>query len=833
VVVAAAGASLFVASAVGADGDGPDLAKYTATPIVSDAFHRVVAGGLGSADLGGAYSTVGPSTQFAVASSGGQIGPIAPGTLDSAGLAIAPVANVQAQAEFSVSNVASAGNGTYLSLQMRNQPDGAHYLARARVAAGGKVVVSLLRYVGNTQTLLGGKEYATGLTVQAGQPFYVEGLVTRSAVPSLSVRAWSAASTPSAWNDVQVDSSPGELATAGGVGFEAYESSSSTGSSVSVLNYSVAALTPVVPVSVTPPPTTSPSTPSAPTSSAPAPTSPSTTTSAPPVTTTPVGPTTPVPSTQTGTGAATLGSTAYPIPSGALFVSPSGSDASGNGSQSAPFASVKKAAAVASPGGTLVLRAGSYNEDVFLTKSLTIQSYPGESVWMDGSIPVSGWTQSGGTWVHTGWNYQFDSSASFSKGSNAGGFVDPNYPMAAHPDQVFVDGRSLNQVSSNPGAGQFSVDYSSGTLVLGSNPAGHAVRASDLQQAFVASAGNVTIQGIGVRNYATSLWQMGVIYLGGSTGNDHLNNLVVQGNATQGISADTSNVTVDHATVTGNGMTGVHANGASGLLIENSYISGNNAEHFNSNPAAAGIKVTNLNGLTIRNNVIQSNNNGNGIWTDVTVSNFVIVSNQVDAAGAPYGIVTELSQSGVVANNIETNAKYGYTAFDTGNVRVFNNAFSNNSVWDVGLSQDSRRNGDSSTAASVPWVVKNIYVANNVFGTSGNSQFYALDKATHTPASSMGITITGNDFPRRAGNAQPAMVAWGGANNSSITVYSSPSALDSGVGASWVNVQTGGTQTAQAQVSEGSNLDSTAVPLPSDIAAEIGQSGGSRNMGPY
>ena len=47
--------------------------------------------------------------------------------------------------------------------------------------------------------------------------------------------------------------------------------------------------------------------------------------------------------------------------------------------------------------GTIVLRGGIYHQSVKVesNRSATIQNYPGEAVWFDGSVPVTNWAASG------------------------------------------------------------------------------------------------------------------------------------------------------------------------------------------------------------------------------------------------------------------------------------------------------------------------------------------------------------------------------------------------------------------------------------------------------
>lgn len=540
-------------------------------------------------------------------------------------------------------------------------------------------------------------------------------------------------------------------------------------------------------------------------------------------------------------GSLPVGNAMYTLPVGAVYVSPAGSDSAGSGSVSAPFATIKRANSVVAAGDTIVVRAGSYNESIFIGKNdVTVQNYPGEAVWMDGSVVVNGWTQTGSTWTHAGWTPQFDSSASFSTGSNAGGFINASSPMAAHPDQVFFDATQLVQVASAPGPGQFAVDYSAHSISVGSDPNGHTVRASNLAKAIVIAGHNDTIRGIGVRKYATSLPDMGTVFLGGSTGGETIENVVIQDSAAQGLSVGSPSDTINHVSSNANGMTGLHANHAPGLLIQNSEFAKNNTQGFNTQPAASGIKVSRLDGVTIRNNSIHDNNNTFGIWTDENVTHAVIVGNNVynngfGIGGAAVGIQNELSDTSIVASNTVVGSRWGIVEYDSGNGKVFNNNLAGNLDFDIGILQDNRYQPGKSTAgvnptAACPWVSHNEIIANNLFASSAKYfQVYALDHQTNIPADNMSLTIDGNLFSA----SKPVIVGWGNGDNFSTQQYATPAALQAAKNFGWNNGQasTAGTTLAQQQLTAASATN--AVPLPADVAAALGQATGSKHIGTF
>ena len=194
--------------------------------------------------------------------------------------------------------------------------------------------------------------------------------------------------------------------------------------------------------------------------------------------TTPTNPTGTYPTNPTGTylanGTVGIVDTNYPIPAGAHFVATTGSD-SNSGSQTSPWKTIGHAVAASSSGSTIVIYGGTYREGAISIsgKKLTLQPYPNEQVWLNGSLVVSNWVASGSVWASSGWNYQF----AVDTPSDA---IDPNYPLAGHRDMVFIDGMPLTLVgsASQVGPGKFYVDYTHHQLYIGSNPNGHTVEAT-------------------------------------------------------------------------------------------------------------------------------------------------------------------------------------------------------------------------------------------------------------------------------------------------------------------------------------------------------------------
>ncbi len=302
-----------------------------------------------------------------------------------------------------------------------------------------------------------------------------------------------------------------------------------------------------------------------------------------------------------GKAGTTVGAAQYAVPTRAIIVSRSGSDTA-SGTRSAPFRTLARAVSSAPSGATIVLRAGSYHESVVIpsSKRLTVQAWPREKVWLEGSVPVTGWKSSRGLWSRSGWTVTFDASPTYTRGAgdNTGanwGFVDPNYPMAAHPDQVWINGVAQRQVRSKTKVvpGTFFVDYAADQLWLGSSPQGKEVRASDLVRALMIRSAGSVVRGLGIRRFAPSVPDMGAVTV--ENNNVLIENVSITDSATTGLhvgsGATTSGVVVRNVHVARSGMLGINASYADHLTLDHVWSVYNNTEHFNTSPVSGGVKI--------------------------------------------------------------------------------------------------------------------------------------------------------------------------------------------------------------------------------------------------
>ena len=553
-------------------------------------------------------------------------------------------------------------------------------------------------------------------------------------------------------------------------------------------------------------------------------------------------------------GSLPVGAAQYGVPAGAVFVSPGGSDAA-SGTASSPLRTVARAVAVAPNGATVVLRGGSYHEMISIPagKALTVQASPGEAVWFDGSTPVTNWVGDGAGWRADGWTAKFDHSPTYTAGapdSTTPGwsFVNAAHPMAAYPDQVFIDGAAQTQVGSRSAVvpGTFFVDTASSQLFLGTSPVGREVRASDLSVAIAVRGAGSALKGFGVRRYATSVPQKGAVL--SLAANVTLENLVISDNATQGLyvggrNLGTNNV-LRNVTAQRNGLLGIESSYADGLKLIGVRASNNNVEHFNTSPVSGGAKLGRARNISVTGSVF-AGNEGPGLWFDESVYDVKVVANDM-VGNSGHGISFEISSKGVFLDNlVARNGGTGMKMNNASNLTIWNNSFVDNGRQPLWLVQDSRVASNLSTPGhdprqslpdpTVTWLLGPASVKNNVFARTGSNCFLCVqDTALRRTAAAIGISADGNVYNRPSITTPSWLVTWanGGSNPE---VYSTLTAFRTATGQEAHGVEVTGTSVLDSSNRATASLialePTTAQPLDAALAALAQRNLGERHLG--
>lgn len=537
-----------------------------------------------------------------------------------------------------------------------------------------------------------------------------------------------------------------------------------------------------------------------------------------------------------------------------IHVATDGDDAAA-GSETDPKRTIKAAVRASNGGDTIEVQAGTYREELKVEDrpDLELVAAPGADVWLDGSVDVDEWVSDGEYWVSHGWHAEFDASPTYSWGAadhNRPGwsFINPEHPLAAHPDQVWLDGERQEQVGarSEVREGAFYVDYDRDELVLGSDPAGRSVTASALTRALRMRSAGMVIRDIGIRKYAPSVPHMGAVTV--EAPDITLDGITVADNATTGVHVLSSGVRVQDVDLVRNGMMGLSATEADGLELVRVTARENNVERFNSSPASGGAKIGRSSDVLVRDSMF-SGNHANGIWFDESVHGLSLVaSRMVDNSG--HGVSIELTgNAAVVGNLVARNGGNGLKLNDSEDVEVWNNTFVDNNR-SINIVQDDRdlnpRGSFHDPELPLTWQTQNITVRNNVLARThaaslpGNQARICLlcveDYSGRWTAAEMDVTALGNVYQRPDSLSPKWIVVW---SRRDKDPYVFPSVDDfretvyqEGESAEFTGTPVLSEDLQPLPVLEGL-YGSVAQPLPGDIAELVGRQAGEHHLGAW
>lgn len=731
-------------------------------PLVLDTFGRSVTDGWGNAEVGGAYTLVGPKPSFDVTDGIGRL--VLP--KGSGHQVHTAVSSLESDTTLTVgTDKLATGYGQLFGITARKGDTG-FYRVRARFSPDKRIRVSAVRVTPTgSETIIGATEpVAPGILHAAGTRYELRVQVEGTNPTVLRARAWKVGTTePTAWA-LEVKDSTSGLQRAGTTGLQAYVGGDATNAPIAfdVDDWKV------LPEVIVPEPTPTPTTPGT--------TPPGGTGPTPP----PPAPSRPAPGRPSRTsGAAPLGSTNYAVPAGAVFVSPSGNDTNA-GTAAAPLRTLENAVKKAPAGGTVVLNEGVYHESVEVPyrKKLTIQNAPGDAVWLDGSRAVTDWVADGTAWRKDGWTTRFSTYDKTAGATDAmWRMVTSEHPMANHPEQVFIDDVPQAQVGSRTQlrAGTFFLDRSTSKLYLGTNPTGRRVAVSDLDNGLYVNKGDGSVvRGIGLRRFGTSQDQYGT--LKAFANNVTIENVIVTDNAMRGIGVAGDGVTVRSTTVTNNGQLGIGAHATARLSILNSDVSGNNTEHFRSAPEAGGIKVTESTDVTIRGGEA-NDNDGNGIWIDNSSVDVDIVDNHV-IANTDLGVHYEISGRGIIADNlVSMSGAAGVKIVESNDVKFYNNTLTfNKEALDLREGVRDARYPDARYGSNpgASWNLRNVVVRNNIMvaGDAAATKLMGVDDATRKNKAGAMVSSDYNGYYQIDPSNPQWLIAWCnyGGTTSMITV---------------------------------------------------------------
>ncbi|MBW4062183.1 right-handed parallel beta-helix repeat-containing protein [Candidatus Saccharibacteria bacterium] len=591
----------------------------------------------------------------------------------------------------------------------------------------------------------------------------------------------------------------------------------------------------------------------------------------------------------------------YAIPSGAIYMATTGSDTNA-GTQAAPVKTLNKAIGLVPSGGSIVVRGGttaspavyrdwysSWNATLatatfgVLGKTVTIQAYPHEKAWFDGTDvePAANWTSDAAGHWYMDWNtpsfcgtlptattsnYYSTSLSSQNIGATGSTIngpcvwkdssLDPTNPMAGDPQMVFAGGTYEHEATSLSGAtgGAFYYDWANKRIYISTNPATSTIELAARPMAMQLNGAGSKVLGLGFRRYATHVYanNSGVIYAGAAS--QTFENDAFTNNAGSTLTlAKPSQTVVNHSVFAFNGGGGIGGNGSRGTgvtdntIISNNVLNNNNTELFwtgcSYSCAYSNIKLNNMVGFTIQNNIIENaKGSALGAWCDIACTGGKFIYNTVHGNGGG-GILYEISDTGIIASNLVYNNGAAGIRVASAHTKIYNNTIVNNNtagtyqgnlwIYDDPRSPSNPDTGNTGASAVGPDTTGLEY-ANNILSGSGRlNQYQGATGSTNTEPDTFFDLLDYNAYWQSGGSSQ-VLVHWVNAA-SGTTDYTSAGALSAAhppLDAHSIDIA-GGSEPFFTNAAAGDytlrsgNQAGTGTAIPSDVLAALGLSSGS------
>ncbi|TQJ00147.1 parallel beta helix pectate lyase-like protein [Kribbella jejuensis] len=362
---------------------------------------------------------------------------------------------------------------------------------------------------------------------------------------------------------------------------------------------------------------------------------------------------------------------------------------------------------------------------------------------LSGAVRLTGWKHTGTSWsVH--------------------GVLPSPYPLKGQcednrtnpcqrGEQLFVDGKHLTRVMSlqelKPGT--FYGDYTTNTVYVGADPAGHVVEMSRTQTAIDKSADNVTVTGLTIEYFAGRP-QAGALQAG--PGWKVVSNEVRWNHAVGIMVIEGDNAEVSRNTVAENGQLGIGQYKSKDVRISANLVTRNNTDGFwIADWESGGIKSTRSSGEVSGNDVVA--NTGVGIWSDIAEYDRRITGNRIRDNAAD-GIRYEISYTGVIDQNVVEHNGFGTgrgsggTLWDGGGINVNTSSdvqVRGNLIKDNrnALSIQSRTRGEGPRGT---YVLSNVLVEGNLFVMTDPSASLGVVENKKSPTQPGAVTFRRNSY---------------------------------------------------------------------------------------
>jgi Right handed beta helix region len=507
----------------------------------------------------------------------------------------------------------------------------------------------------------------------------------------------------------------------------------------------------------------------------------------------------------------------YAVPAGAAhvyYVAPDGR-AEAAGTTLADPTTLEAAMARVVTGDAIILRGGVYRTGgLRLNQGITIQPYADEHPVLKGTWVADHWVaQANGLW-RTAWSRLFPARPLGWWQRDREGRKTPLWRF--NNDMVFVDGEPLKAVGweGEVDAHSYFIDYETGQVYLGVDPANRLVEITAFDSALVRTSGpchgKVTdhrgpvIRGLTFTQYAWHALDVEGRKPTPPVSEEPTNepegpaDPSTYGKETTGTTLENVTIThcsrvagyfrgdglvIRHCLISDTSTEGVYVIGSSDVLLEKNIFRRNNVERLTGYYPAA-VKIFNqCHRVTCRDNLVIDQPYSNGIWFDVGNVDCRFLDNWVE--GAQDGFFFEISKGAICAGNVFVRCDRGVRVLNSSNVQVDHNTF----VDTVAAFERNERSATNdhfgwhpATGPAVDRREGHEFVGNLLVADEGFTQ--PLLRCEQSPA--LGGTLTrpqlarldGNVYVRRGDGAPGPLIVWSPAAGAHGTVeLASPGAL--------------------------------------------------------
>ncbi len=386
----------------------------------------------------------------------------------------------------------------------------------------------------------------------------------------------------------------------------------------------------------------------------------------------------------------------YAIPKDAAhvyYVAPDG-DPAAAGTMQQPT-TIEAAIARVVTGDAIIMRGGVYRTGgLKLNQGITLQPYGDERPILKGTRVAARWEALRDNAWRTTWSTLFPAKPADWWRRNREGTRTPLHRF--NNDMVFVDGEMLQSAGWEGGLDEhsYSIDYETGQVFIGVDPAKHLVEITAFDSALVRTTRTVhgrapdrkgpVIRGITFTQYAYRALEIegrepeGVAdpaTFGKEVVGTTLENVTISFCSRVAGYFHGDRLTIRHCLISDTSTEGIYIIGSADCLLERNIFRRNNVERITGYYPAA-VKIFNQSyRVTCRENLVIDQPYSNGIWYDVGNVDAVFVDNWVE--GAMDGFFFEISKGVICAGNVFVRCDKGVRILNSSNAQVYHNTFVN------------------------------------------------------------------------------------------------------------------------------------------------------------